>query len=123
MDSKQAPSADWIAGVRRRFPTERTIDEALTRKLRNRAGPPYAPSALGDIAARLRAFLADHDPGSKVSDVAPLGGGASKEQFRFALQRLQQRKMAVEVIGPVPGAPAPPLRPKRAGQSRPDRPV
>ena len=40
---------------------------------------------LVDLEGGAPAFLADHDPGSKVSDVAPLGGGASKEQFRFAL--------------------------------------
>lgn len=87
MDSKQNPTQDWIGELRRRYPTERTIDEALTRKLRARSGPPYAPSPLRDIAARLERFFADAMPGATVSNVAPLGGGASKEQFSFMLRR------------------------------------
>lgn len=87
MDEKQAPSAAWIAELRRRFPTERTIDEALTRKLQNRAGPPYAPTPLSDVEARLRAFFAREAPDAAISKVAPLGGGASKEQFCFTLTR------------------------------------
>lgn len=85
MDDKQNPTPTWIAEVRRRFPTERTIDEALTAKLRNRAGAPYAPSPITDIEARLRAFFASKCIGGTISGVAPLGGGASKEQFCFTL--------------------------------------
>lgn len=85
MDDKQKPSADWIEAVRRRFPTERTVDEALTRKLRNRAGPPYAPTPIDEIEARLQRFFTDKIPGASVSQLAPLGGGASKEQFSFLL--------------------------------------
>ncbi len=85
MDEKQNPSPAWIAEVRRRFPTERTIDEALTAKLRNRAGPPYAPSSIAEIEAMLRAFFAERGADATISCVAPLGGGASKEQFRFML--------------------------------------
>lgn len=84
-DAKQTPTEAWIAEVRARFPTERTVDDALTRKLRNRSGPPFRPSSLDEVAAQLRAFFDDHVPGARVSDVAPLGGGASKEQYRFAL--------------------------------------
>ena len=87
MDFKQMPTEAWIEEVRARFPTEATVDEALTRKLRSRAGPAYAPSALSDIEDRLRAFLAQEEPGAEVSGVLPLGGGASKEQYRFDLSR------------------------------------
>jgi aminoglycoside phosphotransferase (APT) family kinase protein len=85
MDQKQTPSADWIATIRARFPTERTIDEALTRKLRSRAGPPYVPSPMADVENQLRQFAAAVAPGMRVAKVEPLGGGASKEQYRFDL--------------------------------------
>lgn len=85
MDYKQTPSPAWIDAVRSRYPTERTIDEALTRKLMNRAGPPYAPTPLVEITGKLEKFFTKHVPGSVVSNVAPLGGGASKEQFSFTL--------------------------------------
>lgn len=84
-DAKSTPSEAWIAQLQARFPTERTVDEALTRKLRSRADPPYRPSTLADVAAQLRAFFAIHAPGAEVQAVAPLGGGASKEQYRFTL--------------------------------------
>lgn len=65
------------------YPTERTVDEALTRKMETRSGPAYTPAALADIAARLGSFFAETSPNAEISRVAPLGGGASKEQFRF----------------------------------------
>lgn len=83
MDHKQAPSAAWIAELRARFPTERTVDAALTRKMLDRAGPPYAPTSLTEMEGLLRAFVAQAVPGGVVSGVMPLGGGASKEQYRF----------------------------------------
>ena len=83
MDYKQNPTEAWIHDVRARFPTEVTVDAALTRKLRHRAGPPYEPSSLADIEERIRAFLAHEAPGAEVSGVLPLGGGASKGQYRF----------------------------------------
>lgn len=83
IDRKQSPDAAWIADLRRRFPTERTVDEALTRKMRERSGPPYAPTSLAEIARRIERFVAAEMPGAMVSDVRPLGGGASKEQYRF----------------------------------------
>lgn len=85
MDSKQHPTREWIEALRLRYPTERTIDQALTRKLQARSGPPYAPSPLGEIAGKLERFFAHAMPGARVAHVAPLGGGASKEQFSFTL--------------------------------------
>ncbi len=91
IDHKQAPAEDWIAAVRARYPTERTVDEALTRKLRARAGPPYAPTPPGEIECGLAAFFADKAPGASVGDIRPLGGGASKEQFVFTLSEGDSR--------------------------------
>lgn len=82
-DPKQAPDEEWITQLRARFPTERTIDEALTRKLRDRSGPPYSPTSLSEMEQCLHRFVADRMPGAAVSGVRPLGGGASKEQYRF----------------------------------------
>lgn len=84
-DRKQDPTQAWIDEVRARFPTERTIDEALTRKLLNRGGAPYRPTSREAVEGQLRAFFDDHVPGSVIGDIAPLGGGASKEQYRFSL--------------------------------------
>lgn len=84
---KQNPSADWIQAVRVRFPTERTIDDALTRKMEGRSGAAFAPVPDSDIERRLVSFFAEAAPGSTVAGVAPLGGGASKEQFRFDLAK------------------------------------
>ncbi|MFD2578024.1 hypothetical protein ACFSTD_04050 [Novosphingobium colocasiae] len=64
-DPKSTPSEAWIARLQARFPTERTVDEALTRKLRNRADPPYRPSTLAEVAGQLRAFFAVHAPRSR----------------------------------------------------------
>ena len=91
---KQNPSSDWIEAVRARFPTERTMDEALTRKMRARAGPAFAPVPVSDIEQRLVGFFSEVAPGSRVSGVAPLGGGASKEQFRFELAEPGQEAVA-----------------------------
>jgi len=86
MDAKQCPQPAWIDDLHVRFPTERTIAAALTRKLSQRAGPPYTPSSLDDIGQRLKAFLsAQSDGAGEVANVRPLGGGASKEQYRFDL--------------------------------------
>jgi aminoglycoside phosphotransferase (APT) family kinase protein len=54
------------------------------RKLR-RKEPPYEPQADQAIEGLLAGYFAEHVPGAKVSDVARLGGGASKEQFSFTL--------------------------------------
>jgi aminoglycoside phosphotransferase (APT) family kinase protein len=83
MDFKQSPSDAWIAELRARFPTERTVDAALTRKLRARAGPAYRPTTLPEMEDLLRTFVETMVPGAAVSGVRPLGGGASKEQYRF----------------------------------------
>ena len=57
---KSQPSAQWIAELRARFPTEREIDRVLTRKMQRRAGPGYSPLPLevlvkgraGEVPAR-----------------------------------------------------------------------
>lgn len=88
MDHKQAPTRDWIESVRRRFPTEATVDRALTRKLETRAGPPHRALSVGEVADLLHRYLAGRIGGAfRISDIRPLTGGSSKEQFHFLLER------------------------------------
>lgn len=94
IDEKSTPSSAWINSLRERYPVERTVDEALTRKMLARSGPPYAPVPLSDIEQRLCAFFAEHAPDSTISAVVPLGGGASKEQYRFELAAPGERPSA-----------------------------
>ena len=56
------------------------------RKLRRNL-PPYAPQTEQHIAEMLKQFFAKQVPGASISDVARMGGGASKEQFIFSLTR------------------------------------
>ncbi len=87
VDHKQNPSREWIETLRRRFPTERTVDETLTGKMRRRSGPRYQPPSIESVRERLSAFLQKRLVGEfTVSDVRPLAGGSSKEQFAFRLQ-------------------------------------
>jgi aminoglycoside phosphotransferase (APT) family kinase protein len=86
LDEKQNPSAEWIDALRRRYPTERTVDSSLTAKLQQRAGPRHNPQSLASVVERLKNFLAKrlHGPFT-IANVRSLAGGSSKEQFAFDL--------------------------------------
>jgi len=80
----------WLESLRARYPTERTIDEALTRRLRKREGARYSPLSPDAVRERLAAFLADRIKGpSQIHNLRALTGGASKEQFVFELDWVQ----------------------------------
>jgi len=51
-----------------------------------RALPPYSARNTADVASELKRFFGEKRPAAVVSDVARMGGGASKEQFVFTLQ-------------------------------------
>lgn len=86
-DEKDAPTEAMIAELRRRFPTEPSVDAILTAKMRARPGTPYVQLPLAAIEARLRDFLARRLPGSfQVENILPLAGGSSKEQYSFHLR-------------------------------------
>src|ERR1700761_9101463 len=86
LDEKQNPSPERIESLRRRYPTERTVDETLTAKMRGRAGPPHRPQPIEAIAARLTSFLEKRLAGRfSISGFRGLSGGSSKEQFAFEL--------------------------------------
>ncbi len=85
-DIREAPSAEWIADIRRRFRVERTVDLQLTAKLERRSQPVTPLSGLADLRARLERFLrAKLNSEFAIRDLTYLSGGASKEQFVFNL--------------------------------------
>ena len=81
------PTEDWIAQMRARYPTEPSIDEALTRRLRKRnLDLSYSSPALEHVEQRLTEFLAAQvDQPVTIRNLQRLTGGASKEQFVFDL--------------------------------------
>lgn len=86
-DLRSAPTPEWIAGIRQRYPVERSIDETLTAKLRRRSQPHTQQATdLKDLSTRLQSFLRKRIEGEfELRKLAALTGGASKEQFSFEL--------------------------------------
>jgi len=64
LDDKQQPSPAWIESLRRRYPTERTVDDTLTAKMRRRTGPGHSPQPMDGVIARLTLFLSKRLPGT-----------------------------------------------------------
>jgi aminoglycoside phosphotransferase (APT) family kinase protein len=86
-DLKQNPNESWIEDLRRRFPTERLIDQTLLAKMRARGGPKHSPQTLQSVHERLQRFLARRITGLfTLTDIRSLAGGSSKEQFAFRLR-------------------------------------
>lgn len=86
LELRAAPTAEWISDLRARYPVERTVDEALTRKLERRASGASGTTDLRDLRERLDAFLSRRlDDPFEVRNLAVLTGGASKEQFSFEI--------------------------------------
>ena len=67
--------------------TEPQLARMLDARKARRALPPYIPQRDGNIAGLLDSFFEREQPGSMISEVARIGGGASKEQFVFTLSR------------------------------------
>jgi aminoglycoside phosphotransferase (APT) family kinase protein len=65
--------------------TEPQLAAMLEARKARRALPPYIPQTDSDVAALLASFFSREVPGSTVSGIARIGGGASKEQFVFTL--------------------------------------
>jgi aminoglycoside phosphotransferase (APT) family kinase protein len=94
---KDHPSAEWIAQLQRQFPTERTVDEALTLKLQKRASGAHRAQTPEAVGQRLQQFLARRLAGRiEVLDVRSLAGGSSKEQFSFLLRETDATGQARE---------------------------
>lgn len=65
--------------------TEPQLAAMLEERKARRTMPPYIPQVDGDVQALLARFFNREMPGSSVSGIARIGGGASKEQFVFIL--------------------------------------
>lgn len=77
---------DLIRRMHQKYPVEEYVGRALDRKLRLRGAEPYQAQSVGSLETRLEAFLARRLDGSfQLSDLRPLTGGISKEQFSFRL--------------------------------------
>ena len=84
---KNSPSPEWIAALRQRFPCETEIDRILTRKMRRRAGPAYAPVTLETLVQGTQALIRSQLTGDfEILDAKWLSGGASKLQMAFQLR-------------------------------------
>jgi aminoglycoside phosphotransferase (APT) family kinase protein len=57
----------------------------LERRAAARSLPPYSARNVAQIAQSLEQFFKGERPGAVLGAVARMGGGASKEQFRFTL--------------------------------------
>ena len=83
---KNRPSPEWIAQLRKRFPTEAEIDRVLTRKMERRAGPGYKPLPLPELIQGVESLIrSELDTPFQISDARWLAGGASKLQVAFTL--------------------------------------
>lgn len=83
---RDRPDPAFLAAMQARYPLEREIEWAFTRRLQRRADGPFRAPTRDEIGARLSAMLAQVIEGAfTVSDLAWLGGGGSKLQLRFVL--------------------------------------
>ena len=87
LENRAQPNEQWIETVRTRFPVEKTLDEVLTRKLRNRSKPVDHKTDFSNLETQLSAYLKKITEQSdiKLENLARLSGGTSKEQFTFDL--------------------------------------
>lgn len=77
-----------IEKIRSRFVVEKSIDEALTWKLKRRRGEDYYLPSMEELEKRLKKFIQSNiDYEVEIRDLARLPGGGSKEMFRFKLLR------------------------------------
>jgi aminoglycoside phosphotransferase (APT) family kinase protein len=90
-----------IATMRARHRVERTLDEALSTKLRRRGTSVHSVLDLADVGSRLEKFLSTQltEPFT-VQGVRRLPGGASKEQFLFTLARGGEHERLVLRMSP-----------------------
>lgn len=85
-DIRSAPTPEFIEAIRARFPTETEIDRVLTRKMKGRAGPGYAPLSLDQVVEGVHSLIAsEHGGDFTISNPRWLHGGASKIQIAFEL--------------------------------------
>lgn len=85
-DPRQEPASEFIEELRRRYPTECEIDRVLTRKMRTRAGAPYAPVTFDAMVGHLEELLRrELTRPFAILNPRWMTGGSSKLQMRFDL--------------------------------------
>lgn len=84
---RRHPTNEWILGMQAQYPTEPTIDSALTHRLHKRKlDYHYTSPSIEEVSARLKAFLGRETNGAtEIHNLRRMTGGASKEQFVFEL--------------------------------------
>ena len=88
IDPAARPTTEFIESLRARFPTERYVDQCLTRKMMARPPAQKPVQTVAEITPRLRQFLAPRVDGEfTIGNVCALAGGTCKEQFAFDLNR------------------------------------
>lgn len=86
VDARANPSEGWIASLRQKYPTEPSIDQALTAKLEKRGSSSYHAPSFEELGERLHHLISQSTGGEVlVRNFRSLTGGASKEQFVFEL--------------------------------------
>lgn len=86
-DARGAPDDAFIARMRSTYAVEAEIDRILTRKLRGRSGPEYAPVSLERLVHGVEALIrADIGDSFAIRNPQWLAGGASKLQMAFELE-------------------------------------
>ena len=56
-DARDAPTPEFVAALRRRYPIEPEIDRLLTRKMERRGGPSHSMMSLAALSESLAARL------------------------------------------------------------------
>ncbi|MCP5173337.1 MAG: phosphotransferase family protein [Pseudomonadales bacterium] len=87
VDIRQAPTAEFIAELRRRYPTEAEIDRVLTRKMAQRGKGVFVPVTFEQISQCLEAMLHKKlNHGFRIVNARWMTGGSSKLQISFELE-------------------------------------
>lgn len=81
---RTAPSEEFIAAIRRRFPVEGEIDRIMTRKMQGRTRPAYSAIPLARLAQGARAAVAASEPAIELARAwcVPAGFAADPAQLR-----------------------------------------
>jgi hypothetical protein len=86
-DLRQSPTDEFIAELRKRYPTEPEIDRVLTRKMQQRTGEPYSPVSFEQMTDCLHQLLSrELTKPFKVKNARWMTGGSSKLQMMFELE-------------------------------------
>ena len=91
LKNRAQPTEQWITHIREHYPVESIIDETLTKKLRQRNNTTAHQTNFEHLEERLTRYIktttGQNDIG--LTNLKRLSGGASKEQFTFDLEWIQ----------------------------------